>query len=152
MNDSGYLLDKILTRRHRRSNQKPEISPTREVFIRWSDVLVSAFKHYHLDFLTAWALNETRYNNVGDKILIDKESMQWASWKSVAQFQRPDIATLYDLMPDLPTDEEYAEIIKDLVERSISRPEDYFWENMFTYNHANEVVAGGKKYSIVWVA
>ncbi len=120
------------------------------VILRWSDVLESAFDYYYSEYLPAWALNKTPFNNVGDKVFIWKKDKGWVSWERIASPERPDIGTLFDLLPDLPKDDEYWKIIHELEGSGIKNAEDYFWENVFSYKHANEIEVNGRIYKIEW--
>ena len=86
------------------------------VTLKWSDILESAFDYYYTEYIPAWTLSETRHNNPGDKLFISKKNQEWVSWETVDNVDRPHIATLFDLLPDLPDDEAYWEIIKKLRE------------------------------------
>jgi hypothetical protein len=85
-------------------------------------------------------------------VFIWKRTKEWISWEKVDSSQRPDIATLFDLLPDLPQDDEYWQILRELENKGIKDAEDYFWENMFSYKQAKEVEVKGKKYKIEWEA
>lgn len=122
------------------------------VRLRWSDVLESAFDYYYSKYISAWALNETPFNNMGDKVFIWKKDGKWVSWEGVALSERPDIGTLFDLLPDLPRDSEYWRIMRELESSGIKDAEDYFWENMFSYKHANEIEVDRRTYRIEWEA
>ncbi|HWP92057.1 MAG TPA: hypothetical protein VNN20_07660 [Thermodesulfobacteriota bacterium] len=129
-----------------------DYSKSNEVTLKWSEVLESAFDYYYAEYIPAWALNETSFNNCGDKLFISKKSNEWVSWEKIAESERPDIATLFDLLPDLPGDDQYRQILREIRNSGIEEPEDYFWENMFSYKQANEVKINGKKYRIEWEA
>ena len=129
-----------------------DYSKSNEVTLKWSEVLESAFDYYYAEYIPAWALNETSFNNSGDKLFISKKSNEWVSWEKIAESERPDIATLFDLLPDLPGDDQYRQILREIRNSGIEEPEDYFWENMFSYKQANEVKINGKKYRIEWEA
>jgi hypothetical protein len=120
------------------------------VILRWSDVLENAFDYYYSEYLPAWALNKTPFNNVGDKVFIWKKDKGWVSWERIASSERPDIGTLFDLLPDLPKDIEYWKIVHELEGGGIKNAEDYFWENVFSYKHANEIEVNGRRYKIEW--
>lgn len=119
------------------------------VTLKWSDILESAFDYYYTEYIPAWALSETRHNNPGDKLFISKKNLQWVSWETVPDSDRPDIATLFDLLPDLPEDEAYWELIKKLKSEGNEEPEDHFWENIFSYRSAKEIEQSGRTYQIV---
>jgi hypothetical protein len=85
-------------------------------------------------------------------VFIRKKSGEWVGWETIDTPDRPEIATLFELMPDLPTDREYWQIIRELKAKKIKNSEDYFWENIFSYKHADEVEINGKKYKINWEA
>lgn len=118
------------------------------VTLKWSDILESAFDYYYTEYIPAWTLSETRHNNPGDKLFISKKNKEWVSWETVDDADRPHIATLFDLLPDLPDDEAYWELIKKLREEGNEEPEDHFWENIFTYRSAKEIETKGKLYII----
>jgi hypothetical protein len=122
------------------------------VTLKWSDVLESAFDYYYGEYLPVWALNKTLFNNVGDKIFIWKKDKEWVSWERTTLSERPDVGTLFDLLPDLPNDDEYWKIVRELESSGIKDAEDYFWENMFSYEHVNEVEVNGRRYKIKWEA
>ena len=122
------------------------------VILKWSDILESAFDYYYTEYTPAWALSETRHNNPGDKLFISKKNQQWVSWETVEEAERPDIATLFDLLPDLPDDESYWELIKKLRDEGNEEPEDHFWENVFSYSSVKEIELSGKVYSIEYEA
>lgn len=127
-------------------------SSSMEVVLRWSEVLESAFDYYYAEYIPAWALNETHFNGAGDKLYISKKNNEWISWEKIALSERPDVATLFDLLPDLPRDNEYWSIVQDIRKSGIEDAEDYFWENVFSYRRATEVNVSGKKYRIEWEA
>ena len=114
------------------------------VILKWSDILESAFDYYYTEYIPAWALSETRHNNPGDKLFISKKNQQWVSWETVEEAERPDIVTLFDLLPDLPDDESYWELIKKLRDEGNEEPEDHFWENVFSYSSVKEIELSGK--------
>ena len=118
------------------------------VTLKWSDILESAFDYYYTEYVPAWTLSETRHNNPGDKLFISKKNQQWVSWETVDDVDRPDIATLFDLLPDLPDDEAYWSLIKKLRDEGNEEPEDHFWENVFSYRAAKEIEIKGKTYTI----
>ncbi len=122
------------------------------VTLKWSDILESAFDYYYTEYIPAWTLSETRHSNPGDKLFISKKNQQWVSWETVDDADRPHIATLFDLLPDLPDDESYWELIKKLREEGNEEPEDHFWENIFTYRSAKEIEMKGKLYIIEFEA
>ncbi|MER3446478.1 MAG: hypothetical protein C4291_06335 [Candidatus Dadabacteria bacterium] len=122
------------------------------VTLRWSEVLKSAFDYYYSKYIPAWALNKTHFNNIGDKVFIWKQDGKWVSWEGVDLSERPDIVTLFDLLPDLPEDREYWEIMRELECSGIKEPEDYFWENIFSYRHASEIEVNRRRYRIDWEA
>ena len=118
------------------------------VTLKWSDILESAFDYYYTEYIPAWTLSESRHSSPGDKLFLSKKNLQWVSWESVEEADRPDIATLFDLLPDLPQDESYWEIIKKLREEGNEEPEDHFWENIFSYRPATEIEVKGNTYII----
>lgn len=122
------------------------------VTLKWSEILESAFEYYYTEYIPAWALSQTPLNNPGDKLFISKKSGDWVSWEKIDPSERPDIATLFDLLPDLPYDEKYWAIVKELTDKGIREPEDHFWENIFTYRSAKEHYIEGKRYRIEWEA
>ncbi|MEQ9619258.1 MAG: hypothetical protein RIG61_08805 [Deltaproteobacteria bacterium] len=122
------------------------------VTLKWSDILESAFDYYYSEYMPAWTLNQTRLNNSGDKLFISKKSTEWVSWEKINKPDRPDIATLFDLLPDLPEDENFWKLIKKLENEGIKDPEDHFWENIFSYEAAKEISVNEKKYHIEWEA
>ncbi len=122
------------------------------VTLKWSDILESAFDYYYTEYIPAWTLSETRHNNPGDKLFISKKNQQWVSWETVDEADRPHIATLFDLLPDLPDDEAYWELIKKLRLEGNEEPEDHFWENIFTYRSAKEIEMKGKTYLLEFEA
>lgn len=122
------------------------------VTLKWSEVLESAFDYYYTEYIPAWTLNPTQLNNPGDKLFISKKSKEWVSWEKIHNSDRPDIATLFDLLPDLPEDETYWRLIKELGNEGVKEPEDHFWENLFSYKSVNEIEIEGKKYRIEWEA
>ena len=122
------------------------------VSLKWSEVLESAFDYYYTEYIPAWTLNQTHFNNIGDKLFISKKSKEWVSWEKINVSERPDIATLFDLLPDLPEDQNYWQLIKKLGSEGIKNPEDHFWENMFSYKGAHEVKVNGRIYQIEWEA
>lgn len=130
----------------------PDSGGAKIVALKWSEILESAFDYYNADYIPAWTLKQTPLNNTGDKLFISKKSREWVSWEKIGQSDRPDIATLFDLLPDLPDDLEYGRIIKDLASEGIRDPEDHFWENMFSYRSARDLVINGRKYRIEWEA
>ena len=71
------------------------------VALKWSEVLESAFDYYYTEYIPAWTLSSTKLNNIGDKIYIAKRNQQWLSWENIKESDRPDVATLFDLLPDL---------------------------------------------------
>jgi hypothetical protein len=129
-----------------------EAAGTNTVTLKWSEILESAFEYYYTEYIPAWALSQTPLNHPGDKLFISKKSREWVSWEKIDRSERPNIATLFDLLPDLPDDERYWEIIKELIDKGIRDPEDHFWENIFTYKSAKEHYVEGKKYRIEWEA
>lgn len=122
------------------------------VTLKWSGILESAFEYYYTEYLPVWTLSETKHNNPGDKLFISKKTKQWISWETIEASDRPDIATLFDLLPDLPDDRAYWELIKKLRDEDNEEPEDHFWENVFSYRAAKEVKVKGVMYAIVWEA
>jgi hypothetical protein len=130
----------------------PNSGNVRVVTLKWSEVLESAFDYYNADYIPAWALKQTPLNNSGDKLFISKRNREWVSWEKIDLSARPDIATLFDLLPDLPDDQEYGRLIKELTGEGIKDPEDHFWENMFSYKSARELIVNGRKYRIDWEA
>lgn len=118
------------------------------VTLKWSEILESAFDYYYTEYVPAWALSETRHNNPGDKLFISKKNQKWVGWESVEESERPDIATLFDLLPDLPDDETYWELIKKLRDEGNEEPEDHFWENIFTYSSVKEIELRGNVYTL----
>ncbi len=136
----------------RKGAENPEDEPcdSDTVTLRWSDVLESAFDYYYNKYIPAWALNETHFNNAGDKVFIWKKDGRWVSWEGVALSERPDIVTLFDLLPDLPRDWEYWRTMRELESNGIKDAEDYFWENIFSYRHANEIEVNRRRYRIEW--
>ncbi len=122
------------------------------VALKWSEILESAFEYYKADYIPAWALNQTHLNNTGDKLFISKKSREWVSWEKIDPSLRPDIATLFDLLPDLPEDDQYRGLIKELADEGIRDPEDHFWENMFSYKSAKDLFIRGRRYRIDWEA
>lgn len=122
------------------------------VTLKWSDILESAFDYYYTEYLPAWTLSVTAHNNPGDKIFISKKNNQWVSWETVENSDRPDIATLFDLLPDLPLDDAYWELIKKLRDEGNEEPEDHFWENIFSYRPAKVIEVKGSAYIIEWEA
>jgi len=130
----------------------PDSGSAKVVALKWSEILESAFDYYNADYIPAWALKQTPLNNYGDKLFISKKNREWVSWEKIDPSDRPDIATLFDLLPDLPDDLEYGRIIKELAGEGIRDPKDHFWENMFTYRSARELVVNGRKYRIEWEA
>lgn len=131
---------------------KVEHSSSNIVTLKWSDILESAFDYYYSEYIPAWTLNQTRFNNSGDKLFISKKSMEWVSWEKINKPDRPDIATLFDLLPDLPEDENFWQLIKKLGNEGIKDPEDHFWENIFSYEATKEINVNEKKYHIEWEA
>ncbi len=97
-------------------------------------------------------MNQTSFNNSGDKIFISKKDKEWVSWEKIESSNRPDIATLFDLLPDLPEDSNYWQLIRNLTDKGVKDPEDHFCENIFTYQSAKEVESNGRKYRIEWEA
>ncbi|HEX9831282.1 MAG: hypothetical protein ACRENT_03995 [Thermodesulfobacteriota bacterium] len=122
------------------------------VILKWSEVLESAFDYYYADYVPAWALNETAFNHTGDKLFIWKKNKEWVSWEKIDLPERPDVATLFDLLPDLPEDDEYWKVVREIKNSGIEDAEDYFWENMFSYKQSNEVRVHGRTYKIEWEA
>ena len=129
-----------------------ETHGSRIVKLKWSEVLESAFDYYYTEYIPAWTLNQTVLNNAGDKLFIAKRSGDWVSWEKIGIADRPDIATLFDLLPDLPEDSEFWQLIKGLGNEGIKEPEDHFWENIFSYRSVKEIEVKGKKYRIEWEA
>ncbi len=119
--------------------------------LRWSEVLEAAFDYYWSDYLPSWALEETRFNRVGQLILISKRDNSWKAWEGVSWFSRPDVATLFELLPDLPSDDEYARLIRDFKTQGIADPENHFWEKVFTYRRAEVIERRFRRYVIVWL-
>lgn len=124
----------------------------RKVVLKWSEVLESAFDYYYRDFIPAWALNSTPFCVAGDKLSMSKKTKEWVSWERIDYTERPGAVTIFDLLPDLPGDEEFREILDELTAKGIEDAENYFWENIFSYNKVNEVEFKGKKYEIQWEA
>ncbi len=122
------------------------------VILKWSDILESAFDYYYTEYMPAWTLNATHLNNAGDKIFISKKDSKWVSWENIEESERPHVATIFDLLPDLPEDEVYWAMMREMEEQAIKEPEDHFWENIFSYKPVNEVESRGKKYRIDWEA
>ncbi|GIW46498.1 MAG: hypothetical protein KatS3mg078_0375 [Deltaproteobacteria bacterium] len=122
------------------------------VKLKWSEVLESAFEYYKSEYTPAWALEDTPFNKAGDKIYIWKRNGEWVSWENVESSERPHIVTLFDLLPDLPTDEEFSNIIRDFELMGIKDPENHFWENVFSYRRIDEVMLKDKVYKIQWEA
>ena len=122
------------------------------VTLKWSEILEGAFDYYSSDYLPAWTLNTTKLNKIGEKIFIWKKNKQWVSWENICAEALPDIATLFDLLPDLPQDEDYWNIIDELIKSGIRNSGDHFWENIFSYKQANEIFINNKIYRITWVA
>jgi hypothetical protein len=133
-------------------NSSYELCDSATVMLRWSDVLESAFDYYCSEYIPVWALNETHFNKIGDKVFIWKQNGKWVSWESVALSERPDVGTLFDLLPDLPRDSEYWKTMRELENNGIKDAEDFFWENIFSYKHANEIEVNGRRYRIEWEA
>jgi hypothetical protein len=131
---------------------EPESAGAKIVTLKWSEILESAFEYYKADYIPAWALNQTHLNNCGDKLFISKKSSEWVSWEKIDPSERPDIATLFDLLPDLPEDGQYKRLIRELVNEGVRDPEDHFWENMFSYRSAKDLFVNGKRYRIEWEA
>ena len=125
-----------------------EGAQSNSVTLKWSEILESAFDYYYTEYVPAWALSETRHNNPGDKLFISKKNQKWVGWESVEETERPDIATLFDLLPDLPDDESYWELIKKLRDEGNEEPEDHFWENIFTYSSVKEIELKGNVYTL----
>ena len=125
-----------------------EGAQSNSVTLKWSEILESAFDYYYTEYIPAWALSETRHNNPGDKLFISKKNQKWVGWESVEESERPDIATLFDLLPDLPDDESYWELIKKLREEGNEEPEDHFWENIFTYSSVKQIELRGNVYTL----
>ena len=119
--------------------------------IRWSEVLEAAFDYYWSDYLPSWALEETRFNTVGQRILISKHDCSWKSWEGVSWFARPDVVTLFELLPDLPSDDDYARIIRGLKAQGITDPENHFWEKVFTYRRVEHIERRCRRYVIIWL-
>jgi hypothetical protein len=124
----------------------------KSVTLKWSEILESAFEYYKADYIPAWALNQTHLNNSGDKLFISKKSKEWVSWEKIDKSERPDIATLFDLLPDLPEDGQYKRLISELADEGVRDPEDHFWENMFSYKSAKDLFVNGTRYRIDWEA
>jgi hypothetical protein len=122
------------------------------VSFKWSEVLENAFDYYYSEYIPAWTLNETPFNKAGDIVFIRKKNGKWVGWETIDSNERPDIATLFDLIPDLPKDEEYKSVIREIKKKGIKDPEDYFWENIFSYKHINEIEVKERKYNIEWEA
>ena len=131
-----------------------EVEPdgSRVVRLKWSDVLESAFDYYYTEYIPAWTLNPTPLNKSGDKLFISKRNRDWVSWEKIEPMNRPDIATLFDLLPDLPEDSTFWQLIKKLGSEGVKEPEDHFWENIFTYRSVKEFGVNGRKYRIEWEA
>lgn len=129
-----------------------EPSEASVVTIKWSEALESAFDYYYSEYTTAWALNETPLNKAGDVIFIHKKSGIWVGWETISLSDRPDVATLFDLMPDLPVDKIYWQTVRKLREKGMKEPENYFWENIFSYEHIDEIQTNTRKYGIDWEA
>jgi len=131
-----------------------EVEPdgSRVVRLKWSDVLESAFDYYYTEYIPAWTLNPTPLNNSGDKLFISKRNREWVSWEKIEPMNRPDIATLFDLLPDLPDDSTFWQLIKKLESEGVKEAEDHFWENIFTYRSVKELELRGRKYRIEWEA
>jgi len=140
------------TMKHAMDPARRRYSNSTEVVLKWSEVLESAFDYYYAEYLPAWALNETSFNNTSDKLFISKKNNEWVSWEKIALSERPDVATLFDLLPDLPKDDEYRRIVREIKNSGIEDAEDYFWENVFSYKQASEVNVNGRKYKIEWEA
>jgi hypothetical protein len=133
-------------------NSGIELCDSVTVTLRWSDVLESAFDYYCGEYIPVWTLNETPFNNMGDKVFIWKKDGKWVSWERVPLSERPDVGTLFDLLPDLPQESEYWRAVHELENRGIKDAEDYFWENIFSYKHANEIEVNRRRYRIEWEA
>lgn len=129
-----------------------EAHSSRVVKLKWSEVLESAFDYYYTEYIPAWTLNQTVLNNAGDKLFIAKKNGDWVSWEKIGATDRPDVATLFDLLPDLPEDADFWQLIKGLGNEGIKEPEDHFWENIFSYRSIKEIEIKGKKYRIEWEA
>lgn len=129
-----------------------EPQPSSVVRLKWSEVLESAFDYYYTEYIPAWTLCHSQFSNVGDKLFISKSTKDWVSWEKINQSERPDVATLFDLLPDLPEDQKYWHMIKELGSEGIKNPEDHFWENMFSYEKTYEVNVNGRAYHIEWEA
>lgn len=139
-------------KKHAMNLSRNSYSNSTIVILKWSEVLESAFEYYYADYVPAWALSETPFNNTGDKLFISKRNEEWVSWEKIALSDRPDVATLFDLLPDLPKDEEYWKVVREIKNSGIDDAEDYFWENMFSYKQSNEVKVHGRIYKIEWEA
>lgn len=135
-----------------RNLAKVEPGSSKTVTLKWSDILESAFDYYYSEYIPAWTLNQTQLNNSGDKLFISKKNMEWVSWEKINKPDRPDIATLFDLLPDLPEDKNFWNLVKKLGDEGIKDPEDHFWENIFSYEAAKEINVNGKRYCIEWEA
>lgn len=122
------------------------------VTLKWSEILESAFDYYYTEYIPAWTLNQTQFSHIGDKLFISKKTKEWVSWEKINKSERPDIATLFDLLPDLPDDQMYWQLIKKLGSDGTNNPEDHFWENLFSYKGAEEVTVGERTYRIEWEA
>lgn len=129
-----------------------EPQPSSVVTLKWSEVLESAFDYYYTEYIPAWTLCPSQFSNIGDKLFISKSTKDWVSWEKINKSERPDVATLFDLLPDLPEDQKYWQMVKELGSEGIKNPEDHFWENMFSYEKAYEVNINGRAYHIEWEA
>ncbi|MGQ0794163.1 MAG: hypothetical protein ACT4NX_08810 [Deltaproteobacteria bacterium] len=129
-----------------------DLSNSDDVPLKWSEVLESAFEYYYGEFLPAWTIKDMPLCAVGEKILISKTTKKWVGWERIEPSKRPCVATLFDLLPDLPPDEKYREIMRELKSRGVRDAENYFWENIFSYKKAREIESNGRKFKIAWEA
>ncbi|MGH7889085.1 MAG: hypothetical protein ACRENF_00875 [Thermodesulfobacteriota bacterium] len=139
-------------KRHAMDLTRNSYSNSTIVILKWSEVLESAFDYYYADYVPAWTLSETPFNNMGDKLFISKKNQEWVSWEKIDPSDRPDVATLFDLLPDLPKDDEYWKTVREVKNSGIEDPEDYFWENIFSYRQSSELKVNGRNYKIEWEA
>ncbi len=130
-----------------------EVEPdgSRVVRLKWSDVLESAFDYYYTEYPRVDAESDAAQQFRRQALHIETKQRLGELGEDRAD-EQADIATLFDLLPDLPDDSTFWQLIKKLESEGVKEAEDHFWENIFTYRSVKELEVKGRKYRIEWEA